>query len=136
MGEDIIAYCVKCKERRPMENAEPIYLPGNRPATRGRCPVCGSTLIKMGRAPAHDRLPDPPKDEYKLVIVESPAKARTVGKFLGKGYLVKASIGHVRDLLRSSLSVDVSNDFKPYYVVPKEKREVVKELQEAVPRRL
>jgi DNA topoisomerase I len=47
----------------------------------------------------------------KLVIVESPAKARTVGRFLGKDYTVKASVGHVRDLLRSQLSVDVENDF-------------------------
>ena len=68
----------------------------------------------------------------KLVIVESPAKARTLGRFLGSGYTVKASLGHVRDLLRSRLSVDVANDFHPTYRVPNEKREVVKELQEAV----
>jgi len=67
-----------------------------------------------------------------LVIVESPAKARTVGRFLGKGYEVKASIGHVRDLLRSQMSVDLENDFKPRYRVPNEKRQVVKELQAAV----
>jgi len=76
-------------------------------------------------------------DEYlasqrsgKLVIVESPAKARTVGRFLGKGYTVRASVGHVRDLLRSSLSVDVENNFTPKYRVPNEKKEVVKELKE------
>ena len=63
------------------------------------------------------------------MIVESPAKARTVGRFLGKGYTVKASVGHVRDLLRSQLSVDVENDFAPKYRVPKEKRAVVKELK-------
>ncbi len=62
------------------------------------------------------------KRSGKLVIVESPAKARTVGRFLGKGYTVKASVGHVRDLLRSSLSVDVENDFTPKYRVPNEKR--------------
>ena len=60
----------------------------------------------------------------------SPAKARTVGRFLGKGYTVKASVGHVRDLLRSQLSVDVENDFTPKYRVPNEKRPVVKELKE------
>jgi DNA topoisomerase-1 len=65
------------------------------------------------------------------VIVESPAKARTVGRFLGKGYNVKASVGHIRDLLRSQLSVDVENDFQPKYRVPNEKREVVKELKAA-----
>jgi DNA topoisomerase-1 len=63
------------------------------------------------------------------VIVESPAKARTVGRFLGKGYTVRASVGHVRDLLRSQLSVDVENDFEPKYRVPNEKREVVKGLK-------
>jgi DNA topoisomerase-1 len=65
----------------------------------------------------------------KLVIVESPAKARTVGRFLGKGYIVKASVGHVRDLLRSQLSVDVEHDFAPKYRVPNEKRPIVKELK-------
>ena len=65
----------------------------------------------------------------KLVIVESPAKARTVGRFLGKGYTVKASVGHVRDLLRSQLSVDVENGFTPKYRVPNEKKQVVKELK-------
>ncbi|OGT27342.1 MAG: DNA topoisomerase I [Gammaproteobacteria bacterium RBG_16_66_13] len=70
----------------------------------------------------------------KLVIVESPAKARTVGRFLGKGYSVRASVGHVRDLLRSRLSVDVDNNFAPEYRVPKEKREVVKSLKSEVAR--
>jgi DNA topoisomerase-1 len=65
----------------------------------------------------------------KLVIVESPAKARTVSRFLGKEYTVRASIGHVRDLLRSRLSVDVNNDFEPTYRVPNEKRDVVKEIK-------
>ena len=63
------------------------------------------------------------------MIVESPAKARTVGRFLGKEYTVKASVGHVRDLLRSQFSVDVEDSFKPKYRVPNEKRPVVKELK-------
>jgi DNA topoisomerase-1 len=88
----------------------------------------------MGATPAHEGMdpPPPPKPEGRLVIVESPAKARTVGRFLGKGYTVRASVGHVRDLLRSSMSVDVENDFKPTYRVPKEKKQVVKELAEEV----
>ncbi len=65
----------------------------------------------------------------KLVIVESPAKAKTVGRFLGKGYTVRASVGHVVDLLRSQLSVDVEHDFQPKYRVMNNKRTVVKELQ-------
>jgi len=88
----------------------------------------------MGRTPAHDGLKPPERDgssqrSGKLVIVESPAKAKTVGRFLGKGYTVKASIGHVRDLLRSELSVDVEHGFVPKYRVPNEKRQVVKELK-------
>jgi DNA topoisomerase-1 len=68
----------------------------------------------------------------KLVIVESPAKARTVGNFLGKGYTVKASKGHVRDLLVTQLSVDVENDFEPKYRVPNDKRDTVKDLKDAM----
>ncbi|NOK85748.1 MAG: DNA topoisomerase IA [Chloroflexi bacterium AL-W] len=65
----------------------------------------------------------------KLVIVESPAKARTVGNFLGKGYTVRASKGHVRDLLVTQLSVDVENEFEPKYRVPNDKRDTVKEIK-------
>lgn len=67
----------------------------------------------------------------KLVIVESPAKARTLGKILGKGYVLKASLGHIRDLARSRLSVDIENDFEPKYVVPRDKSKLVKELKQA-----
>ncbi len=65
----------------------------------------------------------------KLMIVESPAKARTLAKFLGGEYEVKASMGHVRDLPKSDLGVDVEHDFQPKYVVPKDKQKVVKELR-------
>ncbi len=51
-----------------------------------------------------------------LVIVESPAKAKTIGKFLGKNYTVKASVGHVRDLPKSKLGIDVENNFEPNYI--------------------
>ena len=124
------------------------YTAGGAAATRGVCPVCGTTLYKMGKTPAHEGLAKPeaavkaknsngkngkngngkPR-KGKLVIVESPAKAKTVGRFLGKGYTVRASVGHVRDLLRSELSVDIENNFEPKYRVPNEKRQVVKELK-------
>ncbi len=65
-----------------------------------------------------------------LVIVESPAKARTIQKFLGRDYDVEASMGHVRDLPKSELGVDVDNSFAPRYVVPRDKRAVVKDLKE------
>ncbi|MCY3779925.1 MAG: type I DNA topoisomerase [Chloroflexi bacterium] len=67
----------------------------------------------------------------RLVIVESPAKARSIGGFLGDGYTVMSSVGHVRDLLKSRLSVDIENNFEPEYRVPNDKREVVKELKAA-----
>jgi DNA topoisomerase-1 len=65
-----------------------------------------------------------------LVIVESPAKAKTINKFLGKDYVVKASIGHIRDLPQDRLAVDVEKDFEPEYVVSEGKTKVVKELQQ------
>ena len=64
-----------------------------------------------------------------LVIVESPGKVRTIQKYLGNDYLVKASIGHIRDLEEHKLSVDVENGFAPEYVIPSEKKKVVAELK-------
>jgi DNA topoisomerase-1 len=67
----------------------------------------------------------------KLVIVESPAKARTLNKILGRSYSVKASVGHVRDLPRGSLGVDIDKDFIPKYVIPPEKKKIVGEIKKA-----
>ncbi len=157
MDEQVTAYCVKCRVKRPMANPQPVFTANGRPATRGVCPECGTTLFRLGRTPAHQGLTPPPLPadtgkrsrakrrgtsqsgrragrSAKLVIVESPAKARTVGKFLGRGYTVKASVGHVRDLLKSRLSVDIENDFAPTYRVLREKRHVVKEIKQAARR--
>jgi DNA topoisomerase-1 len=143
------AYCVKCKTKREMADPQAVFTATGAPATKGRCSVCGTNLYRMGETEAHAGLPHPertasprkPKTKKrasavasvkrrgKLVIVESPAKAKTVGRFLGKGYTVLASVGHIRDLLRSTLSVDIDNDFAPKYRVPNEKREVVKGLK-------
>ncbi|HEV2528106.1 MAG TPA: type I DNA topoisomerase [Thermomicrobiales bacterium] len=68
----------------------------------------------------------------KLVIVESPTKARSISKYLGAGYTVKASNGHIRDLPKSTLGVEVENDFAPKYLIPRDKNKVVKELKESV----
>ncbi len=65
-----------------------------------------------------------------LVIVESPTKARTIERFLGRNYAVRACLGHVRDLPKSKLGLDVEHDFRPQYVVPKEKREILKGLKD------
>jgi DNA topoisomerase-1 len=140
-----------------MKDAQAVFTASATPATKGVCEVCGTGLYRMGMTPAHEGMtrPEPaerkPRAERKpkgkrngkrngdkpierrgrLVIVESPAKAKTVGRFLGSDYTVKASVGHVRDLLRSQLSVDVENDFTPKYRVPNEKKEVVKDLTAA-----
>lgn len=68
----------------------------------------------------------------KLVIVESPSKAKTIQKYLGKSYKVTASVGHIRDLPAAKLSVDVKNDFAPKYAIVKGKEKLVKELKEMV----
>ena len=67
----------------------------------------------------------------KLVIVESPAKAKTIKKYLGSGYDVVASMGHVRDLPKSRLGVDVKHDFKPKYEIIKGKEELVDKIKKA-----
>jgi DNA topoisomerase I len=68
----------------------------------------------------------------KLVIVESPAKAKTLGKILGGGYTLKASLGHIRDLPKSQIGVDIADDFKPRYVIPTDKKKIVTDLKSAV----
>lgn len=205
------AYCFKCKTKREMLNATPLYMENGSPATSGTCPECGGKLFKMGRTTGHDGLPVPQKGDGpkadgkaktpaksaakrkptakrksaavksptkgaassatnaaakpgvksktaakksagkpaakpakkaatdtapkvrtgKLVIVESPAKAKSVGRYLGSGYTVKASKGHVRDLLSSRLSVDLDNDFEPTYRVMNDKRDTVADLKRA-----
>jgi DNA topoisomerase-1 len=72
------------------------------------------------------------KTKSRLVIVESPAKAKTIGKYLGTGFTVKASYGHIRDLPRSKLGVDVEHEFTPQYLIPREKSPVVKDLKKEV----
>ena len=66
-----------------------------------------------------------------LVIVESPAKAKTIGKYLGKQYIVKASLGHVKDLPKKDLAVDVEKDFTPRYEVIEGKKKLISELKQA-----
>ncbi len=138
----MLAYCMKCKTKRPLAQAEAVFTKGGQPATQGVCPVCGTALYRMGETPAHEGLEPPERPRRakkaqnqrrkdKLVIVESPAKARTIERYLGKEYKVKASIGHVRDLLKSQLSVDVENNFEPRYRVLNDKRDIIKEIKAA-----
>ena len=148
-NDELQGYCLKCKEKRVIQNPIAEWAANGSPGTRGTCPVCGGTIYKQGRTPAHETLPKPEPAARqvskkgaagskngaarggKLVVVESPAKAKTIGRYLGRGYVVKSSLGHVRDLLKSRLSVDVEHDFAPEYRVPNEKRALVKELKDA-----
>ena len=172
-----------------MLDAEAGFTVNAKPITKGKCPVCGTTMSKLGLTEAHAGLEKPavqsaPKPQTKaapksgvgkqagkagtakaepaaktapktrtrkvtrksqkydallastapyqavenLVIVESPAKAKTIGKYLGSKYSVVASVGHIRDLLKSQLSVDVENNFEPKYRVPNEKKALVREI--------
>ena len=160
-GAALQAYCMKCRTKRDMGDAEPAYTKTGAPCTRGQCSECGTKLFRMGATAAHEGIPKPEKIERpkrkkskrkakpksraksraksaakrlnvgKLVIVESPAKARSIGGYLGDGYTVMSSLGHVRDLLKSRLSVDVEQEFEPEYRVPNDKRAIVKELKAA-----
>ncbi|RYD69313.1 MAG: DNA topoisomerase I, partial [Sphingobacteriales bacterium] len=64
-----------------------------------------------------------------LVIVESPAKAKTIEKFLGKDFIVRSSFGHVRDLPKDNNAIDIKNGFKPTYVISPDKKEVIAQLK-------
>ncbi len=66
-----------------------------------------------------------------LVIVESPAKARTISRILGSKYDVRASIGHIRDLPKAKLGIDVDGEFAPQYIIPREKSKTVTEIKNA-----
>lgn len=98
-----------------------------RPAAKSKAAASGSKKALATKKSGADR-------GGKLVVVESPAKAKTIGRYLGRGYVVKSSLGHVRDLLKSRLSVDIDDDFAPEYRVPNEKRALVKELKDAAAR--
>ncbi|MBD0351770.1 MAG: DNA topoisomerase I, partial [Flavisolibacter sp.] len=65
-----------------------------------------------------------------LLIVESPAKAKTIEKFLGSDFEVKSCYGHIRDLEKDDMGIDIKNNYKPKYIVPEEKQKVVKELKQ------
>lgn len=137
------AYCVRCKVKRELRDTVPVFTSNGAPATQGICTVCGARVFKMGRTPEHDGLDANQHTvvaqnkvelaaKPKMVIVESPAKARTVGRFLGKDYIVRASVGHIRDLPTTRMGVDIDDGFRPHYVIPEKRKEVVRELREEV----
>ena len=76
-----------------------------------------------------------PKTADNLVIVESPAKAKTIGKYLGPDYQVKACMGHLRDLPKSTMGVDFAHGFEPEYRPLKGKEDIIRDLQNSANRR-
>jgi len=95
----------------------------------GATPSRGSA--KAGAKPAKKRASRAaPEPGRTLVIVESPSKARTLGKILGKGYDIQSSVGHIRDLPKSRLAIDVENGFEPEYILVRGKGAVVRNLKE------
>ncbi|NPV09242.1 MAG: type I DNA topoisomerase [Anaerolineae bacterium] len=117
-----------------MAEPHPSRAKSGAPGIAGQCPSCGSRLFRRtaGAAQSASSSKAPARRKGNLVIVESPTKARTIQRYLGRGYTVKASIGHVRDLLRSRLSVDTERNYEPTYRIPNDKRAVVRELKQAV----
>lgn len=75
-----------------------------------------------------------PKAKTNLVIVESPSKAKTIGKYLGSDYEVKACMGHLRDLPKSTMGVDLEHDFTPVYQPVKGKEDIIRDLKASAKR--
>ena len=102
-----------------------------KPAAKKAAPKGEGTAKKPAAKKTAARKPAAKKSAggTMLVIVESPAKAKTIGKYLGRGYTVTASMGHIRDLPASTLGIDVENNYQPKYIIIKGKNALVKELK-------
>ena len=102
-----------------------------KPAAKKAAPKGEGTAKKPAAKKTAARKPAAKKSAggTMLVIVESPAKAKTIGKYLGRGYTVMASMGHIRDLPASTLGIDVENNYQPKYIIIKGKNALVKELK-------
>src|SRR5918999_498310 len=100
-------------------------------ATKASSPAASARAQKVSRAKKNGAPTRGRDGRPALVIVESPTKAKTIGKYLGSGYDVKATIGHLRDLPTRELGVDVDNGFEPKYVTIKGKTKTLAELKKA-----
>ena len=102
-----------------------------KPAAKKAAPKGEGTAKKPAAKKTAARKPAAKKSAggTRLVIVESPAKAKTIGKYLGRGYTVTASMGHIRDLPASTMGIDVENNYQPKYIIIKGKNALVKELK-------
>ena len=105
-----------------------------KPAAAKVAKAAPKARVKAAKAKTPAQAPTAPRAERKgksLVIVESPAKARTIGKYLGPGFEVRASNGHVRDLPKSKLGVDIEHGFQPSYILIKGKAKILKDLKQS-----
>jgi DNA topoisomerase I len=106
-----------------------------KPATKAATKKSAAAKAAPAEAPAEKpaKKPAAPRrgNDNALVIVESPAKAKTIKKYLGSGYIVKASVGHVKDLPKKKLGIDIEHGFQPEYVVIEGKKKVLAEIKEA-----
>ncbi|MDF2773891.1 MAG: topoisomerase, partial [Geminicoccaceae bacterium] len=103
-----------------------------RAATKKKVAATKARSRRAGtRVPVEDDGPPAPPGSTSLVIVESPAKAKTIGKYLGRGYRVKATVGHVRDLPEKKLGIDIEKGFEPEYVTIAGKEKTLAELKSA-----
>ncbi|HMI31179.1 MAG TPA: type I DNA topoisomerase, partial [Candidatus Limnocylindrales bacterium] len=101
------------------------------PAARARKAPAAADAVPESEPETREPAGRAPRRGKNLVIVESPAKARTIGKYLGPGFEVRASNGHVRDLPKSKLGVDIEHGFQPSYILIKGKAKILKELKQS-----
>ena len=111
--------------------ARPGVAKKRRPAAKKKAATKKSKARKAAAVEVEDLGPPAPAGSTSLVIVESPAKAKTIGKYLGRGYRVKATIGHLRDLPEKKLGIDIDNGFEPEYVTISGKEKTLAELKSA-----
>jgi len=115
---------VKKRKAGVSQATDPGRKPGDDGGTETAVAVAPKKRVRKPKAPAAG-------GKGSLVIVESPTKAKTIGKYLGSGYTVKATVGHLRDLPQRKLGVDVENGFTPEYVTIKEKAKTLAEIKKA-----
>ena len=132
-----LAKVITPKAKAEPPKKAPAVAKGKAPAAKGKAEVKAAKAAPAKAAPAAKKGKSDAVKKVKsvlgksLVIVESPAKARTIKKYLGSAYVVKASVGHVMDLPKSRLGVDVEKGFEPEYVVLKDKKKVISEIRDA-----
>jgi len=105
--------------------------PRRRPAAKKKAATKARGRKVAATVPAEDDATPAPAGSTSLVIVESPAKAKTIGKYLGRGYRVKATVGHLRDLPEKKLGIDIANGFEPEYVTISGKEKTLADLKSA-----